>query len=210
MLLIFHTILFIDWWQFWKWLNRVCGYDFRWTAAAGRQRVCSRMYPIPPSLPPLFLPLSLPLPVIPTICCLQNKSFIYCHFQDCLYLSSDHYANHSRNRGANYQTIWRKLCFSSFGSTFQTIAIMFLSCGRVLHKHSGAMWLTARFVSLGRARKPAFICQSWSLRSLYVPFGILINSILLFMSSKHLATCIQTLEESWPQLDLLNAWRSFC
>lgn len=98
-----------------------------------------------PFLPPFLLlfsllfPLSLPLPVIPTICCLQNKSFIYCHFQDCLYLSSDHYANHSRNRGANYQTIWRKLCFSSFGSTFQTIAIMFLSCGRVLHKQSSTL-----------------------------------------------------------------------
>lgn len=153
---------------------------------------------LPPFLlfSPLSFPLSLPLHVIPTICCLQNKSFIYCHFQDCLYLSSDHYANHSRNRGANYQTIWRKLCFSSFGSTFQTNAIMFLSCGCILHKHSRAMWLTARFVSLGRARKPAFICQSWSLRSLYVPFGILIKSILLFMSSKHLATGIQTLEES--------------
>lgn len=112
MLLIFHTIVFIDW-KFGRRLNCVCGYDSNSTAAAGRQRVCSSVYPIPPSLAPLFLSLSFPisllLPVIPTICCLQNKSFIYCHFQDCLYLSSDHYANHSRNRGANYQTIWRKL-----------------------------------------------------------------------------------------------------
>lgn len=130
---------------FFKWLNCLCGYETSSTVAAGRQCVSSSVYPIPPIHLPLSLslslsfPLSLSLPVIPTICCLQNKSFIYCHFQDCLYLSSDHYANHSPNRGANYQTIWRTLCFSSFSATFQTMAITSLSYGYFLCKRSGTL-----------------------------------------------------------------------
>lgn len=142
MLLIFHTILFIDWWKFWKWLNCVCGYDSSWTAAAGRQRVCSRMYPVPPSLPPLFLSL---IPSISPAPCdthhlLSAKQVIYILSLPGLPLFVKWPLCKSlTEQGANYQTIWRKLCFSSFGSTFQTIAIMFLSCGRVLHKHSRAM-----------------------------------------------------------------------